>query len=249
MPRGQRAGARPGDRRPIPLLDLHMPGLRRLGLGPGYRDHAVGQRGVLSARTSPGSTTRNSKRPVRRVRCRMTPLRSRSLMSPEIAGSRSLISMSMSSLLTPGSRAATNVFDSLSMGRSDVRMPCEADRLALLSVLWQRECLFLWRELYPPYCFAAASETMADWESDLEFQYPSHEATMHFQHPPAKRGGLRMGREVSRPSGLSMLREAATTPVHLAEPSAPSSPGGSYVNSAARPPASQVSFRLSSPCI
>lgn len=73
-----------------------------------------------------------------------------------------------------------------------------------------------WRELYPPYRFAAAAKAMADWESDLEFRYPSHEVTAHFQHTLAKRSGLRMGRVVSRPSGLSTLREAATTPMHLA---------------------------------
>ncbi|MFD5389458.1 hypothetical protein ACFWMG_31945 [Streptomyces sp. NPDC127074] len=74
-----------------------------------------------------------------------------------------------------------------------------------------------WRELYPPYRFAAAAKAMADWESDLEFQYPSHELTAHFQHTLAERSGLRMGRVVSRPSGLSTLREAATKPMHLAE--------------------------------
>lgn len=74
-----------------------------------------------------------------------------------------------------------------------------------------------WRELYPPYRFAAAAKAMADWESDLEYQYPSHEMTVHFQQMLAKRSGLRMGRVVARPSGLSTLREAATKPMHLAE--------------------------------
>ncbi|MEV5170270.1 hypothetical protein AB0L10_04060 [Streptomyces flaveolus] len=74
-----------------------------------------------------------------------------------------------------------------------------------------------WRELYPPYRFAAAAKVMADWESDLEFQYPSHELTVHFQHTLAKRSGLRMGRVASRPSGLFTLREAATTRMHPAE--------------------------------
>ncbi|MBU3864225.1 hypothetical protein KN815_09095 [Streptomyces sp. 4503] len=74
-----------------------------------------------------------------------------------------------------------------------------------------------WRELYPPYRFAAAAKAMANWESDLEFQYPSHELTAHFQHTLAERSGLRMGRVVSRQSGLSTLREAATKPMHLAE--------------------------------
>lgn len=73
-----------------------------------------------------------------------------------------------------------------------------------------------WRELYPPYRFAAAAKAMADWKSDLEFQYPSHEMTVHFQHMLAQRSGLRMGRVVSRLSGLSTLREAATIPMHLA---------------------------------
>ncbi len=74
-----------------------------------------------------------------------------------------------------------------------------------------------WRELYPPYRFAAAAKAMAGWESDLEFQYPSHEVTVHFQHMLGKRSGLRMGRVVSRLSRLSTLREAATVPMHLAE--------------------------------
>ncbi|MGW2367691.1 hypothetical protein ACWCZ5_19165 [Streptomyces sp. NPDC001667] len=74
-----------------------------------------------------------------------------------------------------------------------------------------------WRELYPPYRFAAAAKAMADWESDLEFQHPSHETTAHFQRVLAKRSGLRIGRVVSRLSGLSTLREAATVPMHLAE--------------------------------
>jgi hypothetical protein len=74
-----------------------------------------------------------------------------------------------------------------------------------------------WRELYPPYRFAAAAKAMADWESDLEFQYPTHEVTVHFQLMLAKRSGLRLGRVVSRLSGVSTLREAATMPMHLAE--------------------------------
>ncbi|MFF4501569.1 hypothetical protein [Streptomyces sp. NPDC001401] len=74
-----------------------------------------------------------------------------------------------------------------------------------------------WRELYPPYRFTAAAKAMADWKSDLEFQYPSHEVTVHFQHTLAKRSRLRMGRVASRPSGLSTLREAATVPMHLAD--------------------------------
>ncbi|WP_157868482.1 hypothetical protein [Streptomyces caatingaensis] len=73
-----------------------------------------------------------------------------------------------------------------------------------------------WRELYPPYRFAAAAKAMAGWESDLEFQPPSHETTVHFQRMLAKRSGLRMGRVVSRLSGFSALREAAAVPMHLA---------------------------------
>ncbi|WP_328344559.1 hypothetical protein [Streptomyces violaceus] len=73
-----------------------------------------------------------------------------------------------------------------------------------------------WRELYPPYRFAAAAKAMADWESDLEFQHPGHEVTVHFQRMLEKRSGLHMGRVASRLSGLSTLREAATTPMHLA---------------------------------
>lgn len=38
-----------------------------------------------------------------------------------------------------------------------------------------------WRELYPPYRFATAAKTMANRKSDLEFQCPSHEITVHFQ--------------------------------------------------------------------
>lgn len=74
-----------------------------------------------------------------------------------------------------------------------------------------------WRGLYPPYRFAAAAKTMANWKSDLEFQYPSHEITVHSQRMPAKRNGLRMRRVASRLSGLSTLRQAATAPMHLAE--------------------------------
>ncbi|GAA3654057.1 hypothetical protein ACG5V6_22960 [Streptomyces chitinivorans] len=74
-----------------------------------------------------------------------------------------------------------------------------------------------WRELYPPYRFAAAAKAMAGWESDLEFQPLSHEMAVHFQHVLAKRSGLRTGRVVSRPSSLSTLRQAATTPMHLVE--------------------------------
>ncbi|MCF3143504.1 hypothetical protein [Streptomyces platensis] len=74
-----------------------------------------------------------------------------------------------------------------------------------------------WRELYPPYRFAAAAKAMADWESDLEFQYPSHEVTIHFQRTIAQRSGLRLGRVASRLSDVSTLREAATTPMHLSE--------------------------------
>lgn len=74
-----------------------------------------------------------------------------------------------------------------------------------------------WRELYPPYRFAAAAKTMANWKSDLEFQDPSHEITVHFQRMPTKRSGLRMGRVASRLSGLSTLRQAATVAMHLAE--------------------------------
>lgn len=72
-----------------------------------------------------------------------------------------------------------------------------------------------WRELYPPYRFAAAAKTMANWKSDLEFQDPSHEITVHFQRMPTKRSGLRMGRVASRLSGLSTLRQAATVAMHL----------------------------------
>ncbi|MFF1794700.1 hypothetical protein ACFVXQ_10850 [Kitasatospora sp. NPDC058263] len=73
-----------------------------------------------------------------------------------------------------------------------------------------------WKELYPPYRFAAAAKAMAGWESDLEFQYPSHEATVHFQHMLAVRSGLAMGRVTSGLLGVSTLREAATAPMHLA---------------------------------
>ncbi|MFF5106125.1 hypothetical protein [Streptomyces sp. NPDC000134] len=66
-----------------------------------------------------------------------------------------------------------------------------------------------WKELYPPYRFAAAAKAMTGWETDLEFQYPSHEATVHFQHMLAKCSGLRMGSVASRLSDLSTLQEAA----------------------------------------
>jgi hypothetical protein len=72
-----------------------------------------------------------------------------------------------------------------------------------------------WKELYPPYRFVTAAKAMTAWETDLEFQYPTHEATVHFQHMLAKRSGLRMGSMVTRLSDLSTLREAATTPMHL----------------------------------
>ncbi|MEV4432714.1 hypothetical protein [Streptomyces sp. NPDC049555] len=74
-----------------------------------------------------------------------------------------------------------------------------------------------WRELYPPYRFAAAAKAIAEWKSDLEFQYPSHEVTVQFQRMLAKRSGLRMGRVASRLSGFSTLRDAATVRMHLAE--------------------------------
>ncbi|MFE2519409.1 hypothetical protein [Streptomyces mirabilis] len=74
-----------------------------------------------------------------------------------------------------------------------------------------------WRELYPAYRFVAAAKTMGNWKSDLEVKPPSHEATVHFHHMLAKRSGLQMGRVVSRLSGLSTLREAATVPMHLAD--------------------------------
>ncbi|MFE5598204.1 hypothetical protein ACFQ8O_03270 [Streptomyces coelicoflavus] len=66
-----------------------------------------------------------------------------------------------------------------------------------------------WKELYPPYRCAAAAKAMTGWETDPEFQYPSHEATVHFQHMLAKRSGLRMGSVASRLSDLSTLRESA----------------------------------------
>ncbi|MFE2972726.1 hypothetical protein ACFXKC_56255 [Streptomyces sp. NPDC059340] len=72
-----------------------------------------------------------------------------------------------------------------------------------------------WKELYPPYRFVTAAKAMTGWETDLEFQYPSHEATVHFQHMLAKRSGLQMGSVASRLSDLSTLREAATAPLHL----------------------------------
>ncbi|MEU0772092.1 sensor histidine kinase [Streptomyces albogriseolus] len=68
-----------------------------------------------------------------------------------------------------------------------------------------------WKELYPPYRFAAAAKATAGWETDLEFQHSSHEATVHFQHMLAKRSGLRMGSVAScvRPLHPLGSRQAA----------------------------------------
>lgn len=90
------------------FTDLDVPGFCDLGLGDGDGEHPVRHLRIdLPVSTSPGSRSRYSKAPVRRVLRRRTPLRSSSLISPVTTSSWPLASTLMSLLLTPGSSIST----------------------------------------------------------------------------------------------------------------------------------------------